>query len=723
MPWPFLSNLLILKLIVTERTVDEIEDPYDDAKVDNTYYSGQVVSWGTSVLEMQEAGLRLMNGAARWVFKRLDWPPELPAYEFDAFARYVSAFVELWLDLRVTPACNRHMQHLRQIVEKAADDLREISPDGVARLPKVSTDEGLHSLYAKIQKLGVGDIGLSKTGIFGTMRTEENAPDCSGMDESLRKRFCATRDGEAGWRFWFDEWLPSLIDALSCGWETDASAWASWEHAGAIGAWDVQSLQVNASIRESMKTGDETLVFKAWRLVFQYLSNPDFFAFEAPSQYQQKELGRFVPFIGEALDRRDLEATTCAVTKAEASNEQLHATCSPQLFHLLNFQGTERQPFYGPHVWRFLHTVAERVAETGKLEGEVKGMALLESFKTFFNLFAGNHPCPHCRAHLNLKVKHSDADSYDGNKLLLDHKFREYAGASRIFQESDEILLYPLEWLTLAGQESGHIFGSNLHGWHDVRLLNVTGLDAKLRSLKKTEDLRIFIWKLHNAVDSSIESKYEERCAPWPTSYWPVSERYRASEPWSGPVDEAAVPFAAAYSWANFKVSLARKCRLDATGRESTGTAIGSTIFPLTVSEDGLSEVEKQHLQVLSGSSTWRALWLAYLKLAQLLHSDEQLLETLSCKEGSCQQAAAALRERIRLPSDASRPDAIITVESKDLQEALAHWLADWSLWSRLLRQLEETVECVAQFVMESRLLQIKFSLHRGPDLSELRAS
>jgi Ca2+-binding EF-hand superfamily protein len=120
-------------------------------------------------------------------------------------------------------------------------------------------------------------------------------------------------------------------------------------------------------------------------------------------------------------------------------------------------------PYYlGPAVWRFFHTTAEIVC-TRPSEEQV---AIVNQIKEFFQLFAALYPCPYCRHHLNVYVV-----------------------------RNREVEMYPLEYLMLG---------------HDLQQVDfVVSLDAKLSSLVDGESLRLFFWKLHNAVSASI-SRSEE---------------------------------------------------------------------------------------------------------------------------------------------------------------------------------------------------------------------
>ncbi len=146
-------------------------------------------------------------------------------------------------------------------------------------------------------------------------------------------------------------------------------------------------------------------------------------------------------------------------------------------------------PYYiGPAVWRFFHTTAEIVST--KTPEQQK--ALVAVFRDFFKLFATMYPCPYCRHHLNAYVV-----------------------------QNKEVDMYPVEYLLLG---------------RDPRLNSFeVSLDAKLSTVEDGPSLRLFFWKLHNTVSSSIarseEWYHKDEKAFYTTRYWPSldSELARAN--------------------------------------------------------------------------------------------------------------------------------------------------------------------------------------------------
>ncbi len=136
-------------------------------------------------------------------------------------------------------------------------------------------------------------------------------------------------------------------------------------------------------------------------------------------------------------------------------------------------------PYYiGPAVWRLFHTTAEIVST--KTPEQQK--TLIAVFKDFFKLFASMYPCPYCRHHLNAYVV-----------------------------QNKEVDMYPVEYLLLG---------------RDPRLDEFqVSMDAKLSTVVDGSSLRLFFWKLHNTVSSSIarsEEWYQKDEKPfYTTRYWP----------------------------------------------------------------------------------------------------------------------------------------------------------------------------------------------------------
>mgnify|MGYP006248433061 FL=1 len=136
-------------------------------------------------------------------------------------------------------------------------------------------------------------------------------------------------------------------------------------------------------------------------------------------------------------------------------------------------------PYYiGPATWRFMHTSAELIAD----QPAPQQPGSVEAFKTFFAALATMYPCPYCRFHLN-----------------------------RYVVRNREVSMYPIEYLFLGSDKAS----STLE----------VSLQDKLEQINDGNSLRLFLWKLHNTVSSSIarsEAWYHKDSGAYYTSrYWP----------------------------------------------------------------------------------------------------------------------------------------------------------------------------------------------------------
>ena len=111
-----------------------------------------------------------------------------------------------------------------------------------------------------------------------------------------------------------------------------------------------------------------------------------------------------------------------------------------------------------------------------------------ERFKTYFRLFATMYSCPYCRNHLNVYVI-----------------------------KSKEVWAYPIEY-TLLGWRKKFQDGGDCN-YHKV------SLEDKLETIQCGKTLRLFIWKLHNAVNSSIARQEKwfntDQDAVYTSRWWP----------------------------------------------------------------------------------------------------------------------------------------------------------------------------------------------------------
>lgn len=133
--------------------------------------------------------------------------------------------------------------------------------------------------------------------------------------------------------------------------------------------------------------------------------------------------------------------------------------------------------FIGPPTWRFMHTIGEIACNN-----QSSNKLFVEDFKNFFRSLATVYPCPYCRYHLN--------------KYVVQNK---------------EIQRYPLEYLFL--------------GFNSENMDLTISLEDKLSTIFSADDMRLFVWKLHNTVSSSISRSeewfHQEKDPLYTNRYWP----------------------------------------------------------------------------------------------------------------------------------------------------------------------------------------------------------
>ena len=118
--------------------------------------------------------------------------------------------------------------------------------------------------------------------------------------------------------------------------------------------------------------------------------------------------------------------------------------------------------FIGNTTWLLKHTVAEIACASSSTKNAER---IVRAFKAYFPLFATMYCCPYCRGHLNQFVV-----------------------------QTKETMMYPIEYV---------ILGWKGDGLDESNRLQIS-LEDKLDTIVDGPSLRLFVWKLHNAVNSSI---------------------------------------------------------------------------------------------------------------------------------------------------------------------------------------------------------------------------
>lgn len=258
--------------------------------------------------------------------------------------------------------------------------------------------------------------------------------------------------------FWYDVFLPLLLRGLSIDTDTDDKLYYLLESLSttddekleiALNQWfDDNSEILSTYLRDvpdafdRMSSFEKIIIKQCWDMTkFYLIANNKYNSYENIRDHLMIDLSQYIPFIDEYVGKR----------------------------YVLDNEMTLTLPQYiGRPVWKFLHAVPELMdmklskilEDQKKKESEVQIM--MDMFMKFFTPFLKTYPCPYCRNHLN-------------NYVI----------------KNTEIFNYPLEYIFM--------------DWNDSQESTIfkLNIDDKMRTIKTTSDLRLFLWKFHNAVSSS----------------------------------------------------------------------------------------------------------------------------------------------------------------------------------------------------------------------------
>lgn len=262
-------------------------------------------------------------------------------------------------------------------------------------------------------------------------------------------------------RFWYDTFMPQLLRCASVRNDADVAALDA-EDAMSLAGWHAQTAASGA--------------------FDQYATDiRDGFA-QCPLKVQQalkqawQLTGPYLTGVQKRRERAEFGRETGALSQYVAFIDSYLGRSDVETADMrLSF------PYYiGPAVWTFLHASAELVEAMGP---DHKPQAVA-AFKSFFRAFATMYPCPYCRYHLN-----------------------------RFVVRNGETQFYPVEFMLLGQKPDKKMFDISLDDRLDTIAADAPG------------SLRLFVWKLHNAVSSSIartEDWYHAMSDPLYTSrHWP----------------------------------------------------------------------------------------------------------------------------------------------------------------------------------------------------------
>ena len=463
---------------------------------------------GTSPLQMQIGWFRLIQGAAYRSFREsysANSETHLRAYDLPYtipdFVRFVNAAVDLYLSLGIVePGAEEPFESLKTSVNGAEEALRErmanwesISPTEAMLEAEGRLEQELAELDHHHQIVFVVLEVLLTAALHGHSPYQVTHEDLQSHELNRLRQLDDHREvtaeldhqKPASTRPYHDSWQRVIVDPGDERFAGSIMPTAYWYDEfmplllrassvlskDDISAWDnADDTDLNAWFAERHAAGEFDLYGHATEEAFN--SRP----LEVKKELKRAwELTRH--YLNGVQKRREREefgresGFLCQYVSFLDLHVGRHDVEASQM--RVSF------PYYiGPATWRFMHTSAELIAAQpgGQQQQSV------EAFKAFFAALATMYPCPYCRFHLN-----------------------------RYVVRNREVSMYPIEYLLLGSDEAS----STLE----------VSLQDKLERVSDGDSLRLFLWKLHNTVSSSIarsESWYHQDSGAYYTSrYWP----------------------------------------------------------------------------------------------------------------------------------------------------------------------------------------------------------
>ncbi len=463
---------------------------------------------GTSPLQMQIGWFRLIQGAAYRSFREsysANSETHLRAYDLPYtipdFVRFVNAAVDLYLSLGIVePGAEEPFETLRNSVNGAEADLRErmANWNSISKTDAMLEAEGrleheLQELDHHHQIVGVVLEVLLTAALNGHDPETVTHEDLQRHELNRLRQLDDHQEATAGLdpdkpesqRPYHDSWQRVIVDSDDQRYAGSVMPTAYWYDEFMPLLLRASSVLTQADIKVWDNADDEDL--NAWFAErhasgeFRLYGHATDEAFQSRPLVVKKELRR-----AWELTRHYLNGVQKRREREEFGRED-GFLCQYVAFldlHVGRHDVEASQmrvsfPYYiGPATWRFMHTSAELIAEQPKEQQQRS----VEAFKGFFAALATMYPCPYCRFHLN-----------------------------RYVVRNREVSMYPIEYLFLGSDQ----VSSSLE----------VSLQDKLENVNDGDNLRLFLWKLHNTVSSSIarsEDWYHKDSGAYYTSrYWP----------------------------------------------------------------------------------------------------------------------------------------------------------------------------------------------------------
>ena len=463
---------------------------------------------GTSPLQMQIGWFRLIQGAAYRSFREsysANSETHLRAYDLPYtipdFVQFVNAAVDLYLSLGIVePGAEEPFESLKASVNRAEAELRDRMANWDAITPTEAMLEAEGRLEQELQELdhhhqivAVVIEVLLTAALHGhdpqavthedLQRHELNR--LRQLDDHREVNAALDHDKPSAQRPYHESWQRVIVDAEDQRFAGSIMPTAYWYDEFMPLLLRASSVLNQDDIRAWDDAGDDEL--DAWFTErhesgeFRMYGHATEEAFTSRPLRVKKELRR-----AWELTRHYLNGVQKRREREEFGRED-GFLCQYVAFldlHVGRHDVEASQmrvsfPYYiGPGTWRFMHTSAEIIAA----QPEAQQQRSVKAFKAFFAGLATMYPCPYCRFHLN-----------------------------RYVVRNREVSMYPIEYLLLGSDQ----VSSTLE----------VSLEDKLERVSDGETLRLFLWKLHNTVSSSIarsEIWYHKDSGAYYTSrYWP----------------------------------------------------------------------------------------------------------------------------------------------------------------------------------------------------------